>query len=126
MGLDGGEQLNELTQRVIGHAYSVWNELGYGFLEKVYENALVIALADDGMKVESQKPISVHFRNQAVGEYIVDLLVADEVLIELKAAKEISEVHKAQLLNYLKATGLKTGLLLNFGPEGVQVKRFRK
>lgn len=126
MALDGGDQLNQLTERVIGHAYAVWNELGYGFLEKVYENALEIALTGDAIDVEQQKSICVHFREQPVGEYVADLLVAGELLIELKSVKETSEAHKAQLLNYLKATGLKTGLLLNFGPNGVQVKRFRK
>ena len=126
MVLDGGEQLNDLTERVIGHAYAVWNELGYGFLEKVYENALMIALSDDTINVEQQKPIPVYFREQLIGEYVADLVVAHELLIELKSAKEIAEAHKAQLLNYLKATGLRTGLILNFGPKGVQVKRFRK
>lgn len=126
MALHGGEHLNQLTERVIGHAYAVWNELGYGFLEKVYENSLFLSLVDDAIDVEQQKAIGVVFRGRSVGEYVADLLVAEEVLIELKAVKEISEAHKAQLLNYLKATGLKTGLLLNFGPDGVQVKRFRR
>ena len=125
MALEGGEHLNQLTEQVIGHAYTVWNELGYGFLEKVYENALVIALNGDAIKVVQQQPIEVHFRGQSVGEYVADLLVEDEVLIELKAVKKVADAHKAQLLNYLKATGLRTGLLMNFGPEGVQVKRFR-
>ena len=126
MTLSGGEQLNELTERIIGHAYGVWNELGFGFLEKVYENALVIALRSDGLAVEAQKPISVQFRGQVVGDYIADLLVEGEVLIELKSVKAITDTHKAQCLNYMKATGLRTCLLMNFGQDGVQIKRFRK
>lgn len=126
MVLYGGDELNALTERIIGHAYSVWNELGYGFLEKVYENALEITLRSDGIAVETQKPITVRFQGQVVGEYFADLLVEEVVLIELKSCNALSDAHKAQCLNYLKATGLKTCLLMNFGPDGVQVKRFRK
>ncbi|MFN3166540.1 MAG: GxxExxY protein [Phycisphaeraceae bacterium] len=126
MALLGGEELNALTERIIGHAYVVWNELGFGFLEKVYENALAFSLRSDGIAVETQKPIAVQFRGQVVGEYVADALVQAVVLLELKSCKVITEAHKAQCLNYLKATGLKTCLLINFGPEGVQIKRFRK
>lgn len=126
MALLGGDELNELTERVIGHAYAVWNELGYGFLEKVYENALLYALRADQLSVEAQKPVSVYFRGQPIGEYFADLLVEEVLLIELKSCQTLSESHKAQCLNYLKATGLKTCLLINFGPEGVKIKRLRK
>ncbi|MEM1353846.1 MAG: GxxExxY protein [Planctomycetota bacterium] len=124
MGLVGGDDLNDLTERVIGCAFDVSNELGAGFLERVYENALTIVLREAGLHVEQQKPISVLFHGQVVGEYVVDLLVESQVLIELKAVKTIQDVHKAQCLNYLRATGLKTCLLINFG-EQVQVKRLR-
>lgn len=126
MALDGGEQLNALTERIIGHAYAVWNELGYGFLEKVYKNALAYALQADGIQVEVQKPVPVHFRGQTIGEYFADMVVEGIVLIGLKSCQAINEAHKAQCLNYLKATGLKTCLLINFGPEGVKIKQFRK
>jgi GxxExxY protein len=126
MALLGGEELNALTEQVIGHSYAVWNELGFGFLEKVYENALALSLRSDGISVQTQKSIAVQFRGHVVGEYIADALVQDVVLLELKSCKAITEAHKAQCLNYLKATGLHTCLLINFGSDGVQIKRFRK
>ena len=126
MVLYGGDELNVLTDRVIGQAYAVWNELGYGFLEKVYENALAHTLRVERIAVETQKPITVCFRGEVVGEYVADILVAKVVLVELKSCKALSDIHKAQCLNYLKATWLKTCLLINFGLEGVQIKRSRK
>jgi GxxExxY protein len=106
----------ELTERVIGVFFDVYNTLGHGFLESVYENALAIALSEAGLQVQSQVPISVSFRGRGVGEFRVDLLVADCMIIEAKAVNTLTSAHEAQLLNYLKATKIPVGLLLNFGP----------
>ncbi len=106
----------ETTEAVLGEFYRVYNTLGYGFLEKVYENALAHALRQTGLQVETQFPISVHFDSQVVGEYFADLLVNRSVIIEIKTADKIVEAHESQLLNYLKATEIEIGLLLNFGP----------
>ena len=111
-----------LTQQIIGAFYTVYNFLGYGFLEKVYENALAIELRALGLKVEQQARIAVYYSGQVVGEYYADLLINDSVIIELKATRTIAPEHEAQLLNYLKATPYEVGLLLNFGPEP-QIKR---
>ncbi|MEW5845879.1 MAG: GxxExxY protein [Bacteroidota bacterium] len=105
----------ELTSKIIECFYQVYNTLGYGFLEKVYENALKIELEKSGLIVERQKPIKVYYGSEVVGEYFADLLVNDQVIIELKAAETICEEHEYQLLNYLKATSIEVGLLLNFG-----------
>ncbi|MCP4405376.1 MAG: GxxExxY protein [bacterium] len=107
----------ELTEKVIGMFFDVYNELGYGFSEKVYENAFVIALRERGLKVEQQKELLVHFRGHVVGRYIVDILVNDIVIVELKSVKRLMPEHEAQLMNYLKATEIEVGLLMNFGPE---------
>lgn len=112
----------ELTSIIIKCFYAVYNQLGYGFLEKVYENALKIELESQGLIVEKQKPIKVHFRNNVVGEYFADLIVEDEVILELKAAETLCEEHELQLINYLKATDKEIGLLLNFGKKP-QIKR---
>ncbi|MBS0514604.1 MAG: GxxExxY protein [Proteobacteria bacterium] len=123
MILDGNGWIDaELTERVIGVFYSVYNELQPGFVESVYENALAFALREDGLHVEQQTPLSVTFRGQIVGEFRADLVVERRLLIELKVVSKLNEAHEAQLLNYLKTTGLRIGLLLIFGPEA-QVKR---
>jgi GxxExxY protein len=114
---------DELTAQILGCAYEVANTLGSGFLEKVYENALAFELKRAGLAVEQQKPLQVTYKGAIAGEYQADLLVDGRVLIELKAAKGIEEVHLAQCLNYLKVTGLKTCLLLNFGTSRVGVRR---
>jgi GxxExxY protein len=115
--------LNEqLTKRIIGCAFKVHNALGQGFVEKVYENALRIELAKQGLDVRQQEPIVVHYDGQAVGEFRADLWVEDCVIVELKAVRSLDKVHEVQLVNYLTVTGIDTGLLLNFGPS-VQVKR---
>jgi GxxExxY protein len=119
------EEVNALTQRIIGCAYEVWNELRFGFLEKVYENAMVVALTRAGLKATQQQAIQVRFQGVVVGDYFADLLVEDYVVVELKSAKAIDESHKAQCINYLKATGMHVALLINFGPDKVEVKRFR-
>lgn len=113
----------ELTREIIGSFYHVYNNLGYGFLEKVYENALVLELKAKGMQVEPQKPIQVIYRQQVIGEYFADLVVDSKVIVEIKAVKMLVQEHEAQLLNYLKATCFEVGLLLNFGP---QAQRKRK
>jgi GxxExxY protein len=101
----------------------VHTELGYGFLEKVYENALMILLRENGIKAEQQVPIKVYFHSQIVGEYIADILVEDCIIIELKAQDKIASNHKAQTLNYLKATGLKLAILSNFGKHKLEYER---
>lgn len=113
----------ELTQTIIGCFYRVYNELGYGFLEKVYENALAISLRKAGLVVGQQTPIDVYFEEQIVGQYEADLVVNDAVILELKAARSIDPKHEAQLLNYLKATRYEVGLLLNFGYDKAELKR---
>ncbi len=105
----------ETTGKIIKAFFTVYNDLGYGFLEKVYENALVLELKALGLSVEQQKPISVYYRGVLVGEYFADLVVDDCVIIELKSSETISPAHEAQLVNYLKATKYEVGLLLNFG-----------
>ena len=103
------------TEKIIGAFYKVYNTLGYGFLEKVYENALCIELKRRGLNVTNQCPIKVLYENETVGEYFADLLVEGEIIVEIKAAKRLTPEHSAQLLNYLKATDKEVGLLLNFG-----------
>ena len=110
------------TETVIGAFYSVYSELGYGFLEKVYENAMAIALKDKGLEVIQQAAIDVTFRGHRVGEYRADLLVPGKLIVEIKATQTVSGLHEAQLINYLKATGTRIGLLLNFGPKP-QIRR---
>ena len=114
---------DSLTESIISCAYKVSNHLGSGFLEKVYENALAIELISSGMSIETQKPIKVHYEGQVVGEYFADMIVDDDVILELKAVKAIEAIHFAQCQNYLKATGKKLGLLINFGGERVNVRR---
>ena len=114
---------DELTETIIGCAYAVANTLGHGFLEKVYENALAHELRKKGLHVEQQYPLTVQYDGIVVGEYLSDLLVDGKVLVELKATKQIEDFHKAQCINYLKATGLSTCLLINFGTPRIQVKR---
>ncbi|MBM3145485.1 MAG: GxxExxY protein [Chloroflexi bacterium] len=108
---------SDLTEKIIGAFFAVYKELGFGFSEKVYENALLIALRAVGLIVEQQVALTVYYAGQVVGEYVADLLVNGVVLLELKSAKSLTEQHEAQLLNYLKSTEIEVGLLLNFGPE---------
>ena len=112
----------ELTGGIINAAHTVHNELGYGFLEKVYHRSLFIELSKRGYSVEFEKPIEVRYDNQVVGEFFADLLVENKVVVEVKAAGKYDNVFEAQLLNYLKAMGLEVGLIINFGPS-VEVKR---
>jgi GxxExxY protein len=107
---------SELTEKIIKAFYTVYNTLGYGFSEKVYENALVLELIKLGLQVEQQVKITVYYNGQVVGDYLADIVVNGVVIIELKAVRQILKEHEAQLLNYLKATPIEVGLLLNFGP----------
>lgn len=113
---------SELTETIIGAFYEVYNYLGFGFSEKVYEKAMLIELTGLGLEVSGQIPIKVFYKDSLVGEFIADLLVDKAVLVELKAVPQIIEEHEAQLLNYLKSTPIEVGLLLNFGPKA-QYKR---
>ena len=111
-----------VTELIIKAFYTVYNTLGYGFLEKVYRNSLAIELRKLGLTAATEVPINVYYEGDLVGEYIADLVVAGVVLVELKAVKKLLDEHEAQLLNYLKATPYEVGLLLNFGPQP-EVKR---
>jgi GxxExxY protein len=115
---------NQITEAIIGCVYRVSNELGCGFLEKVCENALAHELRKAGLSVEQQKPIIIHYDGVVVGQYAADLVVEGVVLLELKACKAFDEIHEAQCLNYLKATGLPICLLINFGRAKAEIKRF--
>ena len=117
------DNLDELTYKINGAVFEVNRILGAGFLEKVYENALVLELKKQGLKVESQVPISVIYKGNVVGEYTADILVEDKVILELKAVDKIQKIYEAQLLNYLKATGMKIGLLVNFKHPKAEIKR---
>ena len=108
-------QHREITENIIKAYYKVYNTLGYGFLEKIYENSMIIELKKQGLNVEKQQPIKVYYNEKIVGEYFADLIVENKVIIELKAKGKLSEEHEAQLVNYLKATRIEVGLLLNFG-----------
>ena len=113
---------NELTEQIIKIFYKVYNTLGYGFLEKIYENAMMIEFREAVIPAVSQSPIKVFYEAEIIGEYFADILVDRKVIVEIKAAKNLIIDHEAQLLNYLKATDIEVGLLLNFGPEP-EVKR---
>jgi GxxExxY protein len=115
---------NEITYQINGAVYEVNRELGAGFLEKVYQNALMMELEARGLKAQSQVPITVLYKNTEVGEYFADIVVEDRVILELKAVESLEKVHEAQLLNYLKATGYKVGLLVNFTHPKAVIKRF--
>jgi GxxExxY protein len=115
-------QHKDLTERIIASAYEVHNVLGSGFLEKVYENAMVVELKNKGLRAEPQRGITVEYKGRIVGEYVTDIVVEDAVIVELKALDRIAEIHEIQLKNYLRATGIEVGLLINFGA-GVEVRR---
>ena len=114
---------DELSQRVIGCAFEVSNTLGAGFFEKVYEKALCIELEKAGLEYLCQKPVLIKYKNFLIGEYIADIIVEGRLLLELKALSSLCREHEAQLINYLKATGLSVGLLLNFGRPKLGIKR---
>lgn len=112
----------ELSQKIIAAAHNVHKELGQGFLEKVYKNAIAIELREAGIKCDLEVPMSVRYHGLVVGDYVADMIVEDKIIVETKAVSELNSVHEIQLVNYLKATGLQVGLLINFG-RSVKVKR---
>ncbi len=112
----------ELTEKIIMIFYKVYNKLGYGFLEKVYENAMIIEFEREGIPAVAQSPIKVSYENEVIGEYYADILADDRVIVEIKATRTLALEHEAQLLNYLKATNIEVGLLLNYGPKP-EIKR---
>ena len=107
----------ELTKSIIGIYYNVYNELGFGFLEKVYHKALLIKLRKNGYKIDSEKKVNVYYKNEVVGEYIPDVIINEAVIVELKCVEYLTDIHENQLLNYLKATDCEVGLILNFGKD---------
>ena len=116
-------EYKDVTETVIGCAYNVYNKMGFGFLESVYEKCLLIELRKAGRDVESQKPITVYYENEIVGEFVADIIVNDTIILELKSVRRIIKAHEVQLVNYLVATGKPVGLILNFGERKVEIKR---
>jgi len=123
---DAGLKHEQITKSVIGCAFEVINELGAGFLESVYEHAMFVALEQKGLSTQAQHPIEVMFRGKCVGDFFADLLVEEKVIVELKAVKAIGPEHQAQIINYLNATGIEVGLLINFGNPKLEYKRFTR
>jgi GxxExxY protein len=113
----------DLSYKIVGLAIQVRKELGFGFLEKVYENALMVLLEENGIKAQQQIPIKVAFHGRIIGDYIADILVENSIIVELKALDKIIDVHKAQTLNYLRATGLRLAILINFGKDRLEHER---
>ena len=116
----------ELSYKIIGLAMEVHREIGSGFLEKVYENALMVLFEENNIKANQQESIKVKFKNKVIGDYIADIIVEDLIILELKCSKKIDPIHKAQLANYLKATGKKVGIILNFRKESLEIERVAK
>ncbi len=112
-----------MTEKIIGCAYRVYNKRGFGFLESVYEKCMLIELRKAGLNAESQKPITVYYEEEIVGEFVADIIVNDTIILELKSVRQIINVHEVQLVNYLVATRKPVGLILNFGESKVDVKR---
>lgn len=123
MGTDKTSPLDTLTEAVIGAAFAVSNTLGHGFLENIYKNALTEELEVLGLLVAKEKPYAVLYRGKKVGLYVADMVVEDRVIVELKAVDDLTQAHRAQLLNYLKASNIPVGLLFNFGRPKIQIKR---
>ena len=123
---DTGLKYEDITKIIIGCAFEVINELGSGFLESVYGKALLLALLQKGMSAVSQHPVKVMFRGECVGDFYVDIFVEKKVIVELKATKAIAPEHQAQIINYLNATGIEVGLLINFGSSKLEYKRFTR
>ena len=116
-------EFEEITHKIIGCAYKVFNELGFGFLESVYKKAMIIELSKSRLKVESEKSLKVYYDSKVVGEFSADLFVEDTVVVELKSVETLAKQHEVQLVNYLNVLKKDIGLLINFGPSGVEVKR---
>ena len=115
-------EYENVTEKIIGCAYQVYNEMGFGFLESVYERCLLIELKKVGLNAESQRSVTVYYDNEIVGKFIADIVVNDEIIIELKSVKQIIKAHEVQLVNYLVATGKSVGLLINFGERKFDIK----
>jgi GxxExxY protein len=113
----------ELSEKIIGCAFQVFNRMGFGFLESVYEKCLLIELQKHGLRAQPQEPLTVHYEGEVVGEFVTDIIVEDAIILELKSVRRIAVAHEIQLVNYLVATGKPVGLLLNFSEQGVQVRR---
>ena len=116
-------EYEEITETIIGCAYRVYNKMGFGFLESVYEKCLLIEMRKAGLDTETQKPITVYYDGEVVGEFVADMIVNDAIIIELKSVRRIIKAHEIQLVNYLVATGKRVGLILNFGERKVEIKR---
>jgi len=116
-------EYKNVTETIIGCAYRVYNKMGFGFLESVYEKCLLIELHKAGLDAESQKPITVYYDDEIVGEFVADIIVNDTIILELKSVRRVVKAHEVQLVNYLVATGKPIGLILNFGESKVEVKR---
>jgi len=124
----GGNEIlyKDLSYKIVGIAMRVHSKLGYGFLEKVYENALMVLFRREGIEAKQQAPITVYFEEEVVGNYYADILVEDKVILEIKSVENIIDAHIAQSLNYLKATGLRLAIILNFSKEKLEYKRIIK
>ena len=117
----------DITHKIIGAAYKIFNTLGFGFLESVYKKAMALELTKQNMVVKEEQPLKVYYEKAVVGEFFVDLFVANEIIVELKSVENLSKAHEVQLVNYLNGMKKDIGLLINFGPNGVDVKRkYRK
>ena len=116
-------EFKDVTEKIIGCAYRVYNKMGFGFLESVYEKCLFIELVKADLDAKSQKPITVYYENEIVGEFVADIIVNDTIILELKSVRRIIKAHEVQLVNYLVATGKPVGLILNFGERKVEIKR---
>ena len=116
-------EYKEITETIIGCAYRVYNKMGFGFLESVYEKCLLIELRKAGLDTETQKAITVYYNGEIVGEFVADIVVNDAIIIELKSVRRIIKAHEVQMVNYLVATGKPVGLILNFGERKVEIKR---
>ena len=113
----------DITQKIIGAAYQVYNQLCFGFLESVYRRAMIIELTKNKLRVEAEKPLKVYYDEQVVGDFYIDLFVENVVIVELKSVQNLAKEHEVQLVNYLNGLKKDIGLLINFGPSGVEVKR---
>jgi GxxExxY protein len=116
-------QYEAITEKVIGCAYRVYNQMGFGFLESVYEKCMALELRNEGLTASLQQPITVHYHGEFVGEFVADIFVEDVIIVELKSVRRVVKAHEVQLVNYLVATQKEVGLILNFGERGVEVKR---
>lgn len=114
----------DLSYKIVGLAMEVHNKLGYGFLEKVYENALMVLFRREGIDARQQVPLTVYFENEIVGEYNADIVIEDKIILELKAVERIIDAHRAQVINYMKVTRIKLVILINFGKKHLEYERF--